>query len=122
MLAALNEMDISDYDISFTCEFKIDLTRKARFVTGGDHNPSVKPHSSFSIVGLRDSIRLCFMLAALNKMDMLMADKGYAYLNVPCKDCVHVICIHKLFGRERQGSKRNMMMQSKQDTKRYWID
>ena len=71
------------YHIIF--DVKIDLTRKARLVAGGHRNPSVNSHASYSSVASRDSIRLCFMLAALNELDILMGDIGNAYLNAPNK-------------------------------------
>jgi len=76
---------------------KIDLTRNARLLAGGHQNPSVKSHASYSSVASRDSIRLCFMLAALNELDILMGDVGNAYLNAPNKERVHVICGPELF-------------------------
>jgi len=91
------------YHIIF--DVKIDLTRKARLVAGGRRIPSVKPHASYSSVASRDSTRLCFMLAALNEIDILMGDIGNAYLNAPNKERVHVICGPKLFGPENQGKK-----------------
>ena len=91
------------YHIIF--DVKIDLTRKARLVAGGHRNRSVKSHASYSSVTSRDSIRLCFMLAALNELDILMGDIGNAYLNAPNKERVHVICGPELFGPENQGKK-----------------
>jgi len=91
------------YQIIF--DVKIDLTRMARLVAGGHRSPSVKPHASYSSVASRDSIRLCFMLAALNEIDILMGDIGNAYLNVPNKERVHVICGPELFGPVNQGKK-----------------
>jgi len=90
------------YHIIF--DVKIDLTRKARFVVGGHRNPSVKPHASYSSVASRDSIQLCFMLAALNETDILKGNIGNAYLNASNKERVHVICGPELFGPENQGS------------------
>jgi hypothetical protein len=37
----------------------------------------------------RDSIRLAFLIAALNSLEALSADVGNAYLNAPTKEKVH---------------------------------
>jgi len=62
-----------------------DLTRKARFVAGG-HTTETPPSTTYSSVVSRESIRIAFLLAALNDLDIFAADVGNAYLNAPCRE------------------------------------
>ena len=92
------------YHIIF--DVKFDLTRKARLVAGGHRNKGGVPaFATYSSVASRDSVRICLMLAALNDLDVLMADIGNAYLNAPCRERVHVVCGPELFGNEHAGKK-----------------
>jgi hypothetical protein len=50
-----------------------DLTRKARFCANGNETDPPK-ESTFSTVVSRDSVRLFFLLAALDNLDILLAD------------------------------------------------
>ena len=89
------------YHIIF--DVKLDLTRKARLVAGGHRNKSVSPYTTFSTVASRDSVRLIFLIAALNDLNLLSADIGNAYLNAKCRERVHVRCGPELFGQEHTG-------------------
>ena len=89
------------YHIIF--DVKLDLTRKARLVAGGHRNKSVPSYTTFSTVASRDSIRIIFLVAALNGLDVLSADVGNAYLNAACREKVHVKCGRELFGTEHEG-------------------
>lgn len=64
---------------------------KAHFVAGGHVMvpPSSLPYSS---IVSRDSIRLAFLISALNDIDLLAADIGNAYLNAYSKEKVHTTC------------------------------
>jgi hypothetical protein len=62
---------------------KMDFTRKARFVTGG-HTTTAPSLMTYSSVMSRDSIRLAFLIAALNDIDIMSCDLENAYLNAPC--------------------------------------
>jgi len=64
-----------------------DLTRKARFVAGG-HKSDPPKDSTYSSVISRDSIRIAFLIAALNDLDILAADVQNAYLNASTKEKV----------------------------------
>ena len=66
-------------------DIKRDLTRKARFVAGG-HLTDPPKESVFSSVVTRDSVRIAFVYAALNDLDILAADVQNAYLNAPTKE------------------------------------
>ena len=69
-------------------DVKIDFTRKARFVAGG-HKAEAPKSITYSSVVSRDSVRIAFLLAALNEVDILAADIGNAYLNADCREKVH---------------------------------
>ena len=68
-------------------DVKFDLTRKARYV-GGGHLTSVSPSMSYSSVVSRDSVRIMFLIAALNDLDISMCDIGNAYLNAETREKV----------------------------------
>jgi Reverse transcriptase (RNA-dependent DNA polymerase) len=79
----------------------MDFTRKARFVAGG-HVTDPPTSQMYASVVSRDSVRIAFLIAALNDLDILSADVQGAYLNAPCKEHVHTICGDE-FGREYKG-------------------
>jgi hypothetical protein len=64
-------------------DIKMDFTRKVRFVTGGylTDPPSTVTYAS---VVSRESVRIAFLIAALNDLDIMAADIQGAYLNAPC--------------------------------------
>ena len=66
-------------------DVKMDFTRKARFVAGG-HMTETPVSICYSSVVSRDSVRLAFLVAALNDLDILSCDIGNAYLNAPCRE------------------------------------
>ena len=84
-------------------DVKFDLTRKARLVAGGHRNKDVPSHVTFSSVASRDSVRLTFLLASLNNLNILSADIGNAFLNAPPRERCHVTCGQELFGKENVG-------------------
>jgi len=65
-------------------DIKVDFTRKARFVAGG-HKAEAPKSITYSSMVSRDSIRIAFLLAALNEVDILAANIGNAYLNADCR-------------------------------------
>jgi hypothetical protein len=69
-------------------DVKCDLTRKARFVAGG-HWTQASAQLTYSSVVTRESIRIAFLIAALNELDILAADIGNAYLQAPVCKKVH---------------------------------
>lgn len=83
-------------------DVKFDLTRKARLVAGGHRNKGVPAHATFSSVAARDSVRLAFLFAALNDLDILSADIGNAFLNAPPRERCHVILGPDIFGKEHE--------------------
>ncbi len=71
-------------------EIKMDLTRKARLVAGG-HKTAPPTQLTYSSVVSRESVRLGFLLAAPNDVDIVAADVGNAYLNATTKEKVYII-------------------------------
>ena len=74
------------FDIKMDGKF----TRKARFVAGG-HTTCAPPSLTYSSVVSRDSVRIAFMLAALNDLGIWACDIGNAYLNAPCREKIWTV-------------------------------
>ena len=72
-------------------DVKIDLTRKARLVADGHKVPETAKEYTYSTVPSRDSIRLFFLIAALNDLDVLSADIQNAYLTAPIKEKYYIV-------------------------------
>jgi Reverse transcriptase (RNA-dependent DNA polymerase) len=72
-------------------DIKMDLTRKARFVAGG-HKTEPPASITYASVVSRESVRIAFLIAALNGLDILTADVQGAYLNAPCREKVYTVC------------------------------
>lgn len=68
-------------------DVKMDFSRKARFVAGG-HLTEAPSSITYSSVVSRDSVRLAFLIAELNDLDIMACDVGNAYLNAPCREKV----------------------------------
>jgi hypothetical protein len=66
------------------------FTRKARLVAGG-HTTDAPSSLTYSSVVSRDSVRIAFLIAALNDLDIMCADVGNAYLNAPCKEKIWTV-------------------------------
>jgi hypothetical protein len=66
-------------------DIKMDFTRKARFVAGG-HTTDTPAAMTYSSVVSRESVRLGFLIAALNGLDIMSCDLESAYLNAKCKE------------------------------------
>ena len=62
----------------------MDLTRKARLVACGD----MTGLPSSSSVVTRESVRIAFLIAGLNDLDVLACDIGKEYFNAPCQEKV----------------------------------
>lgn len=86
-----NENEIPAAHQKITChlvfEVKFDLRRKARYVAGG-HLTSTPSSMTYSSVVSRESVRIGFLVAALNDLDIWAADIQNAYLNAPTKERV----------------------------------
>ena len=68
----------------------MDFTRKARFVAGR-HTTETPASTTYSSVVSRDSVRIVFMFAALNGLDILAVDVGNTYLNADCGEKIWII-------------------------------
>jgi hypothetical protein len=66
-------------------DIKMDFTRKARFVAAG-HTTDTPAAMTYSSVVSRESVRLGFLIAALNGLDIMSCDLENAYLNAKCKE------------------------------------
>ena len=82
-------------------DVKMTLQRKARFVAGGHQTEPTKDMTFASVVS-RDSVRMAFLLAALNDLEVLSADISGAYLNANAGEKVFFIA-GKEFGEGRKG-------------------
>jgi Reverse transcriptase (RNA-dependent DNA polymerase) len=66
-------------------DVKMDFTRKARFVAGG-HLTDPPKETVYSSVVTRESVRIFFLICALNDLDVLACDVQNAYLNATTKE------------------------------------
>jgi len=87
-------------------DIKMDFTRKARYVAGG-HMTDPPSSITYSSVVSRNSVRIAFLLAALNDIDILAYEIGNAYLNATPREKVYTTAGPE-FGAELQG--RNILI------------
>ena len=73
--------------------------RKARYVAGG-HTTETPASLTYSSVVSRDSVRIAFLLAALNGLDIKVCDIQNAYLTADCREKIYTIAGPE-FGSER---------------------
>ena len=66
-------------------DLKLDMTCKARYVAGG-HLTEVPTSMTYSSVVSRDTVRIGFLIAALNDLDILAGDIQNAFLEAPTKE------------------------------------
>jgi len=83
VLLGYNEL-LTVYDLT------MDLTRKTRICARGDQTETPSSVTYASVV-TRESIRIGFVLALLNDLEVLTADVAGAYLNAPCAEKVYTI-------------------------------
>jgi hypothetical protein len=69
-------------------DVKMDFTRKARYIAGG-HMTDPPTSMTYSSMVSRDSVRIAFLIAALNDIDVLATDIGNAYLNALPREKVY---------------------------------
>ena len=70
-------------------DVKMHFTWKAHFVAGG-HVTNPPTLMTYSSVVSCDSVQITFLVAALNDLDILIADIGNAYLNASTKEKVYI--------------------------------
>ena len=63
----------------------MDFIRKARFVAGG-HMTETPNSLTYSSVVSQESVKIAFLIATLNGLDIMSCDIGNAYLNAPCRE------------------------------------
>ena len=68
-------------------DIKLSMERKARYVAGG-HLTDVPSHMTYSSVVSRDTVRIGFLIAALNGLEILAGDIQNAFLSAPTKEKV----------------------------------
>ena len=73
--------------------------RKARYVAGG-HTNETPVSLAYSSVVARDSVRIAFLLAALNGLDVKACYIQNAYLTADCREKIYTIAGPE-FGSER---------------------
>jgi Reverse transcriptase (RNA-dependent DNA polymerase) len=88
-------------DLILIFDIKMDFTRKARLVARGDMTDT-PPTLTYSSVVSRESVRIAFLIAALNELDVIMFDVGNAYLNAPTTEKLYCIA-GKEFGPDEEG-------------------
>jgi hypothetical protein len=57
---------------------------------------------TYSSVVSRDSVRIAFLIAALNDLDILSCDISNAYLNAPCREKIWFVAGHEFGSRQGQ--------------------
>ena len=83
-------------------EIKMDFTQKARYVAGG--NTTEPPaEATYSSVVSRESVRIGFLMAALNDLEIYAADVTNAYINADCREKIWTVAGPE-FGATEQGS------------------
>ena len=87
----------------FVFDVKFDLRRKARLVAGGHMTAPLREHVYSGVVSM-EAIRIGFMLAKMNGLQVCAGDIGNAYLNAKTKEKVYVIAGPE-FGPEAEGKR-----------------
>jgi hypothetical protein len=89
-------------DCHMILDIKMTLERKARYVAAGGHQTEPTKDVTFASIVSRDSIRVAFLVAALNDLEILSANISGAHLNAPCAEKVYTIA-GKEFGPDKEG-------------------
>ena len=74
----------------FEVKLSENFRRKARFVADG-HRTTAPKSLSYSTVVSRDSVRIAFLLAALNNLQVVSCDIQNTYLAAPCREKFYYI-------------------------------
>ena len=80
----------------------MDFTRKARFVAGG-HMTEAPNSLTYSSVVSRECVKIAFLLAALNDLDLMACNIGNAYLNAKYRERIWFVAGPEC-GPDLQGS------------------
>ena len=76
----------SEVGLHMIFDIKMDgkFTKKARLVANGNETPALPKYDQYASVVSRESVRIGFLYAALNDLDILSCDISNAYLNASC--------------------------------------
>ena len=94
--------------IHFVFDIKMDFTRKARLVADGSRT-EMPAETCYSTVPARDSVRIVFLLAALNGLDIKAADIQNAYLTAQPLEKRYVVADGAVFGKRLDGKKMKVV-------------
>ena len=94
---------LKELSIHLVFDVKMDMTRKARLVADG-HKTADPEGSTYAGVVSRETVRIALTYAALNGLDIMMADIQNAYLTAPTSEDFYIICGAE-FGSENIGKK-----------------
>ena len=83
------------FDIKMDGKF----TRKSRSVAKR-HTTSPPSSITYSTVVNRGTVRIAFLLASLNELDIFLCDKGNAYINDKCREKIWTEAVTE-FGAEK---------------------
>ena len=70
---------------NFIFDVKMDLTQKAQYMSGG-HSTDPTSSMTYASVVSQESVRIDFLIVALNELDFLAEDIHHEYLNVETKE------------------------------------
>eukprot|EP00934_Nitzschia_sp_Nitz4_P002319 Nitzschia sp. Nitz4//scaffold471_size5685//193//5616//NITZ4_009210-RA/size5685-processed-gene-0.1-mRNA-1//1//CDS//3329552692//2319//frame0 len=88
-------------DLMMVFDLKMDFTRKARLCARGDQTDPPNTLTYSSVVS-RESVRIAFLVAALNDLELTMFDIGNAYLNAPTTEKLYTVAGPE-FGDNEEG-------------------
>jgi Reverse transcriptase (RNA-dependent DNA polymerase) len=78
-------------NIHMIFDVKADFTRKSRLVAGG-HMTDPPASITYASVVSQESVRIAFLIAVLNDLDVMAADIGNTYLNAPVREKIYIVC------------------------------
>jgi hypothetical protein len=104
---AADPVGYTPIEVHMVFDIKPDFTRKARLVAGG-HVTDPPSSITYASVVSRESVRIAFLIAALNDLDIMAADIGNAYLNAPVRERIYITCGPE-FGPEFEGRKAKIV-------------
>jgi hypothetical protein len=90
-----------EIDCHMIFDIKMDLTWKARFVAGG-HMTATPSSITYSSVVSRDSVRIAFLIAALNDLDIMACVISNVYLNALCREKIWFVAGPEFDSRQGQ--------------------
>ena len=89
-------------------DVKFDGRLKARLVGGGHRTPEVHHEEVFSSVVSMEAVRLGFLIAKLNNLQVCAGDIGNAFLNGTTREKLYIVAGPE-FGPELEGKRLNIV-------------